>query len=181
MIFFSFPPYQAVPAESSKVQKAAKISVPTHEKACATLNFWQFHPPTDTSSTCEVLKGLMGGNQSSEQPQAQIQKPGVRLCCCRGLCPVRSPWMAPASPFQSAPPVLAKFCPEKHHGRDVPWAVFTRWIAQFSQNLSASSSQKSQGDPGRCPQLWFVWWCLLHALHANNLDKIPLISWFSLE
>lgn len=55
--FFSFPPYQAVTAESSRVQKAAENSVPTHEKAYATLNFWQFHPPTDTSSTCECSRG----------------------------------------------------------------------------------------------------------------------------
>lgn len=164
------------------------------EKAYAALNFWQFYPPTDTSGTREVLRGLMDGNQSSEQPQAQIQKLLVRLCCCRalhhpnttwlcamGMCPVRSPRMAPASPFQSAPPVLAEFCPEKHHGSDVPWAALTLWTAQFSQNLPASSSQQRQGDPGRCPQLWFGWWCLLHALHTDNLDKIPLISWFSLE
>lgn len=127
------------------------------------------------------------------EPQGQIKKPWARLCCCHGLChpnttwvcamgacPVRSPWMAPASSFQSAPPVLAKFCPEKHHGSHVPWAVLTLWIAQFSQIPSASSSQQSQGDPGRCPWLWFGWWCLLHALHTDNSDKIPLISWFRL-
>lgn len=114
-------------AESSRVQKAAEISVPTHEKAYAALNFWQFYPPTDTSSTCEVLRELMDGNQRSEQPQTQIQKFLVRLCCCchalhhpnttwvcaMGMCPVRSPWMALASPFQSAHPCFSRILPRE--------------------------------------------------------------------
>lgn len=85
------------------------------------------------------------------QPQSEIQKPWVRLCCCRDLChpsatwvcamavcPVRSPWMAPASSFQSIPPVLAKFCPEKLRGSLL-------WIAQFSQNLSQAAPSKVGG------------------------------------
>lgn len=57
--FLSLSP-QALAAESSRAQKAAEISVPTHEKAYAAFNFWQFYPPTDTSGTCEVLKGADG-------------------------------------------------------------------------------------------------------------------------
>lgn len=76
IVFFHFPFPQAVAAESSRVQKAAKISVPTHKKAYAALIFWQFYPPTDTSGTCEVFKGLIGGNQSSESPKATSKTPG---------------------------------------------------------------------------------------------------------
>lgn len=142
--------------------------------------FGSFILPQTPAALVRCSRGWWVGTRALSSPKHR-SKTRVRFCCCHCLCPVRSPWMAPASPFQSAPPVLAKFCPEKHHDRDAPWAVFTLWIAQFSQNLSAGSSQKRQGDPGRCPQLWCGWWCLLHALHTDNLDKIPSISWFSLE
>lgn len=48
-------------------------------------------------------------------------------------------WLRPLL-FSLHTPVLAEFCPEKHRGSDVPWALLTLWIAQFSQNLPASSS-----------------------------------------
>lgn len=161
MIFFSFPPYQAVSAESSRVQKAAEFSVPTHEKAYAALNFWQFYPPTGTSSSCEVLKGLM------ELWAAPSPDPNtwLRLCCCRdlchpnttrvcamGMCPVRSPWMAPASPFQSAPPVLAKFCPNITAGmsHELSWPYGLLSSAKISFQAAPSKGRGIPVDAHSC-------------------------------
>lgn len=163
--FFLFPPYQAVGAESSRVQQAAEISVPTHEKAYAALNFWLFNPPTGTSSTCEVLKGLMDGNQSSEQPQAQIHNPWSGSAaamifvpptppwwvCAMGMCPVRSPWMAPASPFQSAPPVVAKFCPDKHlMSHELSWPYGLLSSAKIFLQAAASKVRGILVDAHSC-------------------------------
>lgn len=74
-------------------------------------------------------------------------------------------------------PGLAKCCPEKQnrvvsHELSRPrgshcGALVTR--AQFSQKVSASSSQRWLDTRG-CPQLWFGWRCLLHAVHTDNLD-----------
>lgn len=92
----------------------------------------------------------MGGNQSSERPQAQIQKLWVRLCCCYGfhhlstawVHAVGTPWAASASPFEPTHPWFSQMLPRGTKPSDVPWAISTPWIALWCSSDKGSVQPK---------------------------------------
>lgn len=122
MIFFHFPLTKLRVQKAAGYRRLLKSLFPPMKRLVLHLIFGSFILPQAPAALVRCSRGWWMGARALGSPK--IQKPWVRLCCCHdlchpntmwvcamGMCPVRSPWMAPASPFQSAPPVVAKFCP----------------------------------------------------------------------
>ena len=151
---FSFLLYWAVAERLQKVEeyrRLLKSLLPLITRFMLCLIFGSCILPRTPVGPVRCSRCPMDGNWSSEQPQAQIQKLWVRVCCCHGWHHLSTMWVPAVGHMHWGPhrlhqpllfrqhiPVLDKRCSDckktPSEGRetklsDVPWAIWTLWVA----------------------------------------------------
>lgn len=191
MIFFFLSHLKLWLQKAAGHRRLLKSLFPPMKRLMLHLIFGSFILPQTPVALVRCSRGLMDGNQSSEQPQSGIQKPlGQALLLpwslspqhhvglCHGSVSSEVPMDGSRLSFSVCTPCFSQILPRE---------TWEAWPMSCLDPMDCSAQPKSfckqlsaKSGGSWCLWVWFGWWCLLHALHTDNLDKIPLISWFSL-